>query len=83
MYDRPVIPYIVGVMNAFKRDEKGELRKVWTARCSDHEFLNAPGVFEQWTVLKESPEKAAPLLDAAVPVAARGCAKTLAQIDKL
>lgn len=82
MYDRPVIPYIVGTMTAFKRDDRGELKKVWAARCSDAEFLSAPDVFEQWTVLKDHPEKAAPLLDAAVRVAAQGCGKTLAQMNR-
>ena len=82
MYDRPVIPYIIAEMSAFKRDEKGELKKVWAARCSDAEFLNAPDVFEQWTVLKEQPEKAGPLLDAAVRVAAEGCGKTLMRLNR-
>ena len=80
MYDRPVVPYMLGKMTAFKRNESGQLKQVWTAKCSDFEFLD--GVNEQWVVLKEQPEKAAPVFDSAVLMAAKGCKRTLAQLNR-
>lgn len=80
MYDRPVVPYITGVMTALKRDEKGALKQIWSARCPDFHFLNAP-VSEEFVVLKENPEKAAPVFDAAVPIATMSCMKTLSQLN--
>ena len=80
MYDRPVVPYMLGKMTAFKRGENGQLKQVWTAKCSDFEFMD--GVNEQWVVLKEQPEKAAPVFDSAVLMAAKGCKRTLAQLNR-
>lgn len=80
MYDRPVVPYIVGSMTAFKRNDKGELKQVWNARCPDLDFLNAP-VSEQFVVLRENPEKAAPVFDAAVPLAAASCKTVLKRLN--
>lgn len=79
-YDRPVVPYISGLMSVYRRDEAGQLKVVWSARCNDIDFLNAP-VSEEFAVLKEAPEKAGPVFDAAIPIAVESCRKALKPIS--
>lgn len=79
-YDRPVVPYISGLMSVYRRDTAGQLRAVWSAPCPDLDFLNAP-VSEEFTVLSEAPEKAGPVFDAAIPIAVESCRKALKPIS--
>lgn len=76
MYERPVVPYITGWMGVYRRDDGGQLRSVWSSVCPDLDFLNAP-VSEQFVVLKEAPQKAKPVFDAAIPIAVESCRKAL------
>lgn len=76
MYDRPVVPYIQGRMSVYKRDADGQLRRIWNGICRDTDFLNADFAV-QFPLLKAEPQRAGPMFDAAVEMAASTCSKAL------
>lgn len=76
MYDRPVVPYILGRMSAYKRDTDGQLHRIWGGICHDADFLNADFAV-QFPLLKAEPQRAGPMFDSAVAMAAETCSKAL------
>lgn len=76
MYDRPVVPYIQGRMSVYKRNASGQLHRIWTSVCSDLDFLNADFAV-QFPLLKAEPQRAGPMFDSAVAMAANTCNKAL------
>jgi len=76
MYDRPVVPYILGSMSVYKRNAGGQLQRIWDGICSDMDFLNADFAV-QFPLLKAEPQRAGPMFDSAVVMAADTCSKAL------
>lgn len=76
MYDRPVIPFIQGRMSVYKRTTDGQLHRIWNGICSDSAFLNADFAV-QFPLLQAEPQRAGPMFDSAVVMAANTCSKAL------
>lgn len=75
--DRNVFPSLNGSLTVFKRDQKGDLRQVWRTKCPMLGYFgSAPDV--KWSTLVENPAAAAPLFDAAIPLAIGGCKRAIA-----
>jgi hypothetical protein len=79
MYDRPVVPYIKGRMSVYKREADGKLRRAWVGDCRDQAFLNADFAV-QFPLLKAEPQRAGPMFDASVAMAASTCSAALKPI---
>lgn len=74
--DRQVVPVIGASLAAFRRDANGQLKRIWSQDCMIfHTLMSLPD--ESFAALAETPAKGKPLIDAAVPEAAKSCAKTL------
>ncbi|HZX30641.1 MAG TPA: hypothetical protein VFF03_04760 [Rhodocyclaceae bacterium] len=76
MYDRPVVPYIRSRMLVYKRDTDGRLHRVWGGICYEGDFFNADFAV-QFPLLKAEPQRAGPMFDSAVVMAADTCSKAL------
>lgn len=76
MYDRPVVPYILGRLSVYQRNANGKLQRIWGGICSDMDFLNADFAV-QFPLLKAEPQRARPMFDSAVAMAADTCDKAL------
>ena len=74
LYDKEVMPFFTGEFSAYRRLADGGLERVWTTQCRNT-FLDAPA--EEWTVLRDDPQRAIPLLDKTLPRFIDGCSQII------
>ena len=74
MYDKEVMPYLVGEVAAYRRQPAGHLQRVWAGRCGNG-FVDAPA--DEWTALRADPLRGGALIDKTVPRVAAGCEEAL------